>query len=103
MAAPLALEVRSAWPNKLVVGIDQYAAEIQLGGGPVWQRIVLSAQDFRAIAGDTLANWQGIKELRLGAQERLRPKRGGANKPVTLGAPWQGTEPEFRNLQWILE
>lgn len=101
--ARLALEVRSARPNKLVVGIDQYATEIQLDGGSTWQRIVLSTQDFRNSTGDALANWQGIKELRLGSQETLRPQRGDTNKPLTLGAAWQGTKPEFRNLCWVTE
>ena len=101
--ARLALEVRSARPNKLVVGIDQYATEIELGGGSGWQRIVLSAQDFRTVTGHTPADWQGIKELRLGPQETLRPTRGATNKPVTLGAAWQGTTPEFRNLRWMAE
>ncbi|MHC4912587.1 MAG: dienelactone hydrolase family protein, partial [Planctomycetota bacterium] len=99
--AKLALEVRSAQPNKLVVGIDQYAAEIQLNGGSAWQRIALSSQDFRNIAGGTLSDWEGIKELRLGSQETLRAKRGQSAKPLTLGAAWQGARPEFRSLRWI--
>ncbi|MBL7188024.1 MAG: dienelactone hydrolase family protein [Phycisphaerae bacterium] len=101
--AKLALEVRSAQPNKLVVGIDQYATEIQLSGGSTWQQIVLSSQDFRNITGDKLPDWKGIKELRLGSQETLRPKRGDTSKPLSLGAAWQGSKPEFRSLRWITE
>jgi hypothetical protein len=101
--ARLALEVRAARPNELVVGIDQYAAEIQLNGEAAWQSITLSARDFRNITGDPLPDWQGIKEFRLGSQETFRPKRGDTNKPVTLGGAWQGAKPEFRNLRWILE
>ncbi|MHC4144361.1 MAG: putative glycoside hydrolase [Planctomycetota bacterium] len=101
--AKLALEVRSAQPNKLAVGIDQYAAEIQLNGGSAWQQIVLSSQDFRNVTGETLPDWKGIKELRLGAQETLRAKRGETSRPLTLGAGWQGAKPEFRSLRWIAE
>jgi cephalosporin-C deacetylase-like acetyl esterase len=101
--AKLALEVRSVQPNKLVVGIDRYATEIQLDGGSAWQPIVLSSQDFRNISGGTLPDWKGIKELRLGAQETLRAKRGETARPLTLGAAWQGAKPEFRSLRWIAE
>ena len=101
--ARLAFGVRAARSNKLVVGIDQYATEIQLNGGSEWQSIVLSAQDFHNVTGESLLGWQGIKELRLGSQETLRPKRGNPNKPVTLGAAWQGPKPEFRKLRWIFE
>jgi hypothetical protein len=99
--ARLALEVRAVQSNRLVIGIDQYAAETQLNGGAKWQSIVLSAQDFRNATGESLPGWRGIKELRLGPQETLKPKRGATNKPVTLGGAWQGTKPEFRNLCWI--
>ncbi|MHC4629142.1 MAG: dienelactone hydrolase family protein, partial [Planctomycetota bacterium] len=99
--ARLALEVRAVQSNRLVIGIDQYAAETQLSGRAKWQSIVLSAQDFRNATGESLPGWRGIKELRLGPQETLKPKRGATNKPVTLGGAWQGTKPEFRNLCWI--
>ena len=99
----LALDVRTDRPNKLVMGINQYAAEISLKGGDAWQSIILSAQDFRSVGGGALTSWQGIKELRLGAQETLRPKRGDTAKPLTLGGIWQGEKPEFRHLRWIPE
>ena len=38
----LAIDVRCFQPNKLVVGLDGYAAEIQLTGDTKWQQIVLS-------------------------------------------------------------
>jgi len=101
--ARLALEARADHPKTLVVGIDQYAAAVQLKGGAAWQSIILSAQDFRNISGDPLPGWQDFKELRLGAQETLRPKRGQTAKPVTLGGAWQGAKPSFRSLRWIGE
>ena len=101
--AKLALEVRSAKPNKLVVGIDQYATEVQLLGRVQWQQIVLSTQNFISTTGDTLPDWKDIKELRLDSQESLRAKRGDTAKPLTLGAAWKGTKPECRNLCWITE
>jgi hypothetical protein len=101
--AKLALDVRSAQPKELVVGIDRYATEIQLDGGSTWQRIVLLPQDFRNVTGDTLHDWKGIKELRLGAQETLRAKRGETAKPSKPGAALQGAKPEVRSLRWITE
>jgi len=101
--AKLALEVRCEKPNKLVVGVDQYATEIQLGGGPEWQLLLLSAHDFHNVAGEALPGWRGIKELRLGAQETLRARRGDTSKPLSLGASWEGAKPEFRKLRWITE
>jgi hypothetical protein len=98
--AKLAFEVRSAQPNKLVVGIDNYATEIKLAGGNKWQRIILSAEDFQNAVKKSLAAWTGIKELRLGMQETLNEKIASENKKLELGAKWIGEKPEFRNLQW---
>lgn len=101
--AKLAFEVRSAKPNKLVVGIDQYAAEVQLAGNSEWHPIVLTQGDFRNAAGAATIEWAGIKELRLGAKETLRSKNNGEEQKLTLGTNWQGAKPEFRNLRWITE
>lgn len=101
--AKLAFEVRSVNPNKLVVGIDQYAAEIQLTGNSEWHPIVLAQGDFRNAAGAATLEWAGIKELRLDARETLRSKNNGEEQILTLGANWQGAKPEFRNLRWITE
>jgi Dienelactone hydrolase family len=103
VGANLELEIRSEKPNKMVVGIDQYAAEIQLAGDSKWQRVILSPSDFHNGAGDTLRNWNGLKELRLGPQETLNEKVGEGSKTLTLGAEWQGGEPKFRNLRWIIK
>jgi len=101
--AKLVFEVRSAKPNKLIVGIDRYAAEIQLAGNSEWQPIVLAQGDFRNNAGVATLEWTGIKELRLGAMETLRSKNNSEEQKLTLGANWQGVKPDFRNLRWITE
>jgi hypothetical protein len=93
----LALEVRSAQANKLVIGLDNHAAEIQLTGGTEWQRVMLAPSDFKNASGESLPSWKGIKELRLGDKETLRAKDG---KTLVLGAAWKGTEPKFRKLEW---
>ena len=99
--AKLALEMRCDHPHQLVVGLDDYAAEVRVTGGNDWQSIVLQPADFRNAAGASLADWKGIKELRLGPQETLRGKIDGKEKSVTLGASWQGPKPKFRNLRWV--
>ena len=99
--ARLAFEVRSVKPNKMVVGIDNYASELQLDGGTEWQQVVLSAKDFKNAKGESLPNWNGIMELRLGTQETLREKIDFENKKVDMGAEWTGEKPEFRNLRWL--
>ena len=86
-----------------MVGIDQHAAEVQLAGGPQWQRVVLTEADFRDAAGSAGLAWAGIKELRLSASETLRSRGRGEPKKMTLGAPWQGSDPTFRNLRWVAD
>jgi hypothetical protein len=104
--AKLSLEVRAEQPNKLVIGLDGYAAEVALRGGSEWQTVILSADDFRNADETELTGWNGIKELRLGPKERLNPKPSGKPeagplaKPRLLGGEWQGAPPEFRNLKW---
>jgi len=97
--AKLALDVRAAQSNQLVVGLDEYAAEIILVGGTEWQSVLLVPADFHNADGNTLAGWSGLKELRLGAQEMLRAKNEGA-KSVSIGVEWKGAAPEFCNLRW---
>jgi len=99
-AAKLALEIRSRQPNKLVIGLDGHAVEVELRGGDKWQRIDLVPLDFHDASGKSLSNWENIKELRLGAKETLRSKTGGVEKKLDLGADWQGPNPDFRNLRW---
>jgi len=96
-------EVRSAKRNKLIVGIDRYAAEIQLAGNSEWQPVILTQGDFCSTAGVASLEWTGIRELRLGAMETLRSKNNSEEQKLTLGANWQGVKPDFRNLHWITE
>ncbi len=96
--AKLAVAVRAAEANSLVIGIDGYAAVVALHGNAVWQEIVLQPGDFQDARGDQLAGWDGIRELRFGDQETLRERRPDATRKV--GSPWQGADPEFRNLHW---
>ena len=98
--ARLAFEVRSAKPNKMVVGIDNYASEVLLKGGKEWQGVVLSKKDFQNAKGESLPEWNGIMELRLGTQETLIEKIDYENKKMDFGAEWTGEKPEFRNLRW---
>ena len=100
-AAKLGLEVRSVQPNKLVVGIDGYAAEVDLGGGPAWQQVTLAVGDFKNAGAQVLSDWNGKKELRLGAAETLKEKVFGEQKTLKVGGSWQGGAPVFRNLRWI--
>ena len=99
--ARLALEVRSVKPNKMVVGIDNYASEVDIKGGKEWQSVVLKKNDFQNAKGESLSGWSGIKELRLGSQETLIEKIDNGNKKMDFGAEWKGERPEFRNLRWV--
>jgi hypothetical protein len=96
--AKLALEVRSENSNKLVVGIDDFAADIPLTGGAEWQSITLAPLDFFDAESKSRPDWNGILELRLIDAEHLRGKSDV--KPRLVGARWQGPSPEFRNLRW---
>ena len=98
--AKLALEIRAPQPNKLVVGIDGYAAEVAIPGGAQWHRVVLAPADFHNAVGELLPDWKGIKELRLVAKDRLSLRMKGEDKRRELGSEWRGPDPEFRNLRW---
>lgn len=99
--AKLAFDLRAGQRNKLVIGIDTYAAEVELPGGAEWQQIILSTSDFTNVSGVTMTGWEGILELRLGATDTLTKKVDGKNERVKLGAPWKGPNPEWRNLRWV--
>jgi len=99
-AAKLALDVRSPQTNKLVVGIDGYAAEIALTGGATWQHLSLAPSDFHNAAGVALNGWKGIRELRLTAKDRLTLRESGEERRKEVGAEWQGPKPEFQTLRW---
>ena len=98
--ATLFLEVRAAERNKLVLLLDDYAAEVQIAGGDEWQPIALRPEDFGDYGGEALDGWSGIRQLKLSPAEHLRPGRGQSGQPRLIGANWKGTPPQFRNLQW---
>ena len=93
--AELVLDVRSERPNTLIIGLDQHGAEVALPGGSEWQTITLSPSDFDNGDGVKLAGWDGMNEIMIGEFKRF----GKQNK--LLGAPWQGTKAELRNLRWV--
>jgi hypothetical protein len=101
--ARLAIQVRSAKPNKLVAMIDQHAAVVDIEQAQQWQDIVLTAADFRNHAGDSLPNWENIHQLKLSDVERLKPMRGDTTESRIVGKQWQGPNPEFRNLRWVTD
>ncbi len=98
--AKLVLDVMAESKNRLVVRIDQHAAEVPLSGGNTWQQVMLSPQDLQDFAGAGLADWNGIKQLTLGGAERLRPPRGDRRASRVIGGNWRGPPPRFRNLHW---
>lgn len=100
--ASLQIEVLAAEPNKMVIGLDQTAAEIGLRGGPDWQVVTLSAVDFQSGSGKLKSDWTAIKELRLLAKDRLTEKVDGKEQVRELGGVWKGSPPQFRNLQWVV-
>ena len=100
-SAALALDVCSEQPNKLVVGLDGYAAEVRLTGGKRWQSVVLHLADFHNATGSSMSGWKGIRELRLEPKETLGGKANGKDSTLVLGAEWEGAKPEFRNLRWV--
>lgn len=85
----------------LVVGIDQFGAEVELRGGSQWQTVVLFPTDFRDALGGSFLDWADRKELRLGTTDVIRTGRGPENKVCRFGRPWRGPPPTFRNLRWV--
>ncbi len=98
--AKLALDVQADQRNKLVILIDQHAAEVQLTGGDQWQQVILAPNDFRNLAGEGMLDWNNIKQLTLSAAERLKPDRGESEESRIVGGNWRGAPPRFRNLRW---
>lgn len=99
--AKLAVSVRSANPNQLVIGIDEFASQIEIKDGNTWQEILLSPADFKDVNDVPLTSWESIKELRLSSMEILRTRGRGQRKSKKVGAEWQGPKPEFKELRWI--
>jgi hypothetical protein len=99
--ARLALEVLSESSNKFIVGVDDYAAEVNLTGGAAWQTINLAMSDFKDASGSARSDWSKIKDLRLAATDRLTSRKDGKEQQLQLGAAWKGPNPKFRNLRWV--
>ena len=97
----LAFDVRCAESNKMAVSIDSYGAEVDLLGNDQWQSITLAQGDFKNAEQEPLADWSGIKELRLLHAEHLRGGERGKTVLRKIGANWKGAPPEFRNLRWV--
>lgn len=98
--ANLVLEVQSEKPNRLVLLLDDYAAQVGLKGGSQWQRVVLTPSDFRDFADNKLPGWEAVRRLKLSPAEHLRPKRGPRTTTRVVGGHWQGPPPAFRKLSW---
>lgn len=101
--AKLSIDVRVDEPNKLVIGLDEHAAEIAVEGGGEWQSISLSPADFKDFEESPLENWDDLLELRILAAEHLRAPGRGPRESRLVGANWKGAPPEFRNLHWATD
>lgn len=101
--ASLTLEVKSEMKNRLVILMDQYAAEIPLAGGEQWQSIRLKPSNFRSLSGAKLNHWNEVRRLTLSAAERLKPGRGETGESRIVGGNWKGKPPQLRNLRWSPE
>ena len=97
----LSLQVLAEEPNKLVIGLDEHAAEIALKGTPGWQTVTVVASDFKDALGASRTDWSELKELRLLAAEHLRGGKGEDQTTRLVGANWKGAPPKFRNLRWV--
>lgn len=101
--ALIRLDVKSELPTTMVVGVDEFAAEIDLSGGAEWQTISLSLSELMDANGNALEMWDGIKELRLLPAEKLRAGKGAGQVTRDIGGEWKGAHPEFRRLIWVKE
>jgi hypothetical protein len=99
--AKLSFEVFTDQPNRFVVSIDSYATEIAIERGGRFAKVDLDCKAFINAEGQALQGWNGIKELRLGEADILRPGRGSDAEPKKLGGSWKGKAPKFRNLRWV--
>jgi hypothetical protein len=98
--AHLALSLTATHANQIAVRLDDHVAEVSVTPGTAPQQIRLAPQDFTNYAGDALTRWQGIRQLTISAQERLRPERGQSGQPRIIGGESQGPPPEFHRLEW---
>ncbi|WP_146601180.1 hypothetical protein [Novipirellula aureliae] len=85
--AKLAMDVRSQNTQTLHVGLnrDEHVAEVKPAGGGQWQTVVRSVAEFRDRSGKTLADWNGLMELKRAPKHQADPR------------------PEFSNLRWPVD
>ena len=108
--AKLALAIQSEQPNVLGIVLHEntwrhyrgkkrtYVAEVKLKGGKP-ETVTVGLSDFKNVTdGVPLKSWAELDELGLVAKATIR----GA-KPVEVAAnPWQGPQPVFKRLEWML-
>ena len=99
--ASLSIEVLSSEPNKLVLQLNDSAAEIDLVGGEEWQTVVLHQSDFHFPDGTVRSDWKELRYLQLIDQTAVRSK--GVDSVLQLGQKWVGATPQVRNLRWNVE
>ena len=97
--AVLEFEVHSDKSNQLIILLDAHAAMVDLVGGD-WEHVRLRPRDFQNHAGESLASWESVRQLKFSPAEHLRPNRGSKDPPRKVGGVWKGTEPSFRELRW---
>ena len=97
--ATLGVTLRSERPNTLVVRLDDAAAEVPLAGRRS-ETVVLRPGDFRDVAGQPLATFEGVRSLTLSDAETLRPARRSDGQPLRFGRRWSGPPPQFKQLEW---
>lgn len=100
--AALAVDLKCSKPNRFVIRIDEHVAVVDLAGGNQWQTVKLQPTDFLNYSNQPLRDWQDAKRLSFSAAERLRPQRRGQTKSRIVGGAWNGPDPQFRNLRWIV-
>jgi len=100
--AKIELEVLTEQQNELVILIDDHAAVVELSSGSNWQKVSLSLDHFKNVAGESFPDWNDLKRLKLSPVEYLRPGRGQVLETKVVGKNWRGKDPQFRNMKWVL-
>ncbi|MEM7474961.1 MAG: dienelactone hydrolase family protein [Planctomycetota bacterium] len=96
----LSLTLQADEPNKFIILLDEYAAELNLPGGAAEREFSLAPSDFKNHAGEPLPSWQQVRRLKLTHSERLRPARGQTGQPKLVGGNWKGSPPQLKLLRW---
>lgn len=98
--AKLAIDIRSAQANDLIIRLDDFCSTVTLDGDNHFQTFVFSPSDFKDYTGNSLSAWSKVKRLKLSPIETLRPGPGKSGEPRIVGTAWKGAAPVFRNLIW---